>query len=294
MMRIATIGFFDGVHRGHLCLIRQLREQAERLGLQPMVVTFRNHPRQIVSPDFVPSLLTTPQEKRRLLEQAGVEVEMLAFTEELRTLTAREFMLWLHDALGVRALLMGYDHRFGHDGGTPAQYGEWGREVGVEVLMATELPEEHVSSSVCRRLLDAGQVSEAARLLGHPYLLQGKVEGGHQIGREMGFPTANVVTEFGKLLPLSGVYAVWVTLDDESRWPGMLNIGHRPTFDNGKALTIEVNLLGFTGDLYDRTITLEFVEHLRAEQRFASREALMAQLRSDEMQVRAVLTRSED
>ena len=322
---VATIGFFDGVHRGHEFLIASLpalpqggeglatlegwregdrREKGEEgpfadvrngeagKAWRRMIVTFAEHPRSVLQCDYVPELLTTPDEKVSLLKATGVDdVEMLHFTPEMSRLTAKQFMEQvLRDRLGVKVLVMGYDHRFGHGGGSLEDYQRWGREVGIEVVKALPLAEENVSSSVIRRLLKEGKVDEAARLLGHAYTLQGRVVSGQQIGHKLGFPTANLQPAAHKLVPCRGVYAVWADVEGGGRYRGMLNIGERPTIDDSTRVTIEVNLLDFEGDLYGRDVTLRFVRRLREEQRFKSREALVAQIQEDEQQVRTLLT----
>ncbi len=281
-MFVATIGFFDGVHLGHQCLIGQLCNRARVLGLQCMVVSFDNHPREVVQADYVPQLLTLSEEKERLLRATGVDdVTMLHFTREMSLLSSQDFMLMLRERYGVGALLMGYDHRFGHDGGTFEEYVQRGRAVGVKVLPASELEGEHVSSRVIRQLLADGDVVAAGRMLSRPYSAEAEVAHGYAVGRTLGFPTANLVWPAQKLLPKGGVYAVRVTLQDGTQWRGMLNIGNRPTIDNGRATSVEVHLLDFQGDLYGQRIGVEFVARIRSEQRFDSREALAAQLRRD-------------
>lgn len=290
--RIASIGFFDGVHRGHLHLIRQLKEEARRRGMASLLVTFDRHPRTVVTPDFVPSLLTTLDEKLQLLRETEVDdIVVLPFTPELSQQSAKAFMdQVLHERLDVRALLLGYDHRFGHGGGTWEDYLQWGQETGIEVVRAEELPGAHVSSSQCRRLLMAGDVSAGSEMLGHPYSIAGKVVYGHQVGHELGFPTANIEFDAEKLLPAHGAYAVWVMLPDGTRHAGMLNIGNRPTIDNGSAVSVEVNLLHYDGNLYGQRITVEFVGRLREEQRFSSREELSRQLQKDKEMTEQILS----
>lgn len=288
---VASIGFFDGVHRGHHFLIEQVEDEAQKRGMDPLLITFARHPREVLQSDYMPQLLTSPQEKLQLLRQAGLKrVEILDFTQQMSQLTAREFMQHiLHDQLGVKVLVMGYDHRFGKDGGSPEDYVRWGEETDIEIIRAKELPETYVSSSECRRRLREGDVEGASLLLGHPYLLMGRVGKGRHIGTGLGFPTANVVPEHGKVLPRNGVYAVWVKWADGTRLKGMLNIGKRPTLDNGEDTSIEVNILGFNGDIYDETIQLEFVKRLRDEQKFSSLEELQNQLWQDQEKVLEIL-----
>ena len=288
---VATIGFFDGVHRGHVCLIEQLQEVAKERDLKSLLVTFDRHPRTVVSPGHVPTLLTTLEEKEQLLRKTGVdEIAVLPFTQELSRLTAREFMEQvLKKELNVCVLVLGYDHAFGHGGGSWNDYVCWGEETGIEVVRAHEFETLMVSSSKCRRLLEQGNVEGAAEMLGRWYSLSGEVVKGFHVGHELGFPTANLQPDAEKLLPAHGAYAVWCSLEDGTRLGGMLNIGNRPTIGNGEAVSVEVNLLDYDGNLYGHHITLEFVGRLREEQRFASRDELIRQLEQDEKQARKKL-----
>lgn len=289
--RVASIGFFDGVHRGHLCLIEQLCQEAQRRDMSSLLVTFDRHPRTIVSPDHVPTLLTTLEEKEHLLRQTGVdEITILPFTKELSLLSARDFMEQvLLRELDVRALVLGYDHAFGHGGGAFADYVRWGQEIGIDVVRAHELESLMVSSSKCRKRLEQGDVEAAGEMLGRAYTLGGTVVRGFHIGRELGFPTANLKPDEEKLIPAHGAYAVWAVLSNGERRGAMLNIGNRPTIGNGETVSIEVNIFDYDGDLYGQRLTLEFVSRLREEQRFATREELSAQLAADETSARKIL-----
>ena len=288
---IATIGFFDGVHKGHLCLIEQLQKNSRALGLDSLIVTFDRHPRQVLCSDYVPSLLSTLDEKVALLRQTGVdEVRVLSFTPEMASMDARTFMRdVLVGELNVGALLMGYDHRFGHDGGSFTDYCMWGKELGIDVLLATEFPDSKVSSSVIRKRLSEGDVSAACELLGRPYQLRGVVVGGHHIGHTIGYPTANLSLPEEKLVPLCGVYAVRVLLPNGRESGGMLCIGSRPTMNNGENISVEVNIFDFSGYIYNKEIMLEFVSRLRDQQAFASVDFLCRQLAVDEKNARMAL-----
>lgn len=281
--RIATIGFFDGVHLGHRYLIGQVLDAAHRHEAESLVVTMYPHPQAIVNPGFQPQLLTTLDEKMCLLHEAGIDhVEVLRFDSAMSRLSAYDFMdQILHQKLGVDILAMGYDHRFGRGGGTADQYQEWGSAVGIEMLHMNPLPGEHISSSAIRKLLMKGDVAMASRLLGRPYELCGNVVDGYKVGRKIGFPTANLQPESEKLIPATGVYAVWVMLPDGQRCKGMLNIGNRPTLANGDGISIEVHLLRFDGDLYNQPLKLLFVSRVRDERCFGSLEELQSQLRQD-------------
>ena len=278
-----TIGFFDGVHRGHRYLLEQLEKLAAERGLSAVAVTFDRHPKEVVSADFAPSLLTLQSEKLTLLSESFKgEVVVLPFTRELSTLTAKDFMQSvLQEKLNAKLLLMGYNHRFGHGGGTLEEYVRWGEETGIQVEMASALEGEKVSSSRIRKLIDAGNVVDANRLLVYPYFMDGKITRGKQIGRQIGFPTANLSLPSEKLLPACGVYAVWVALQDGTRRGGMLCIGHRPTLETNGEVSIEVHIFDFEGDLYGEQIRIEFIDRLREEHHFQSLAELQQQLRKD-------------
>lgn len=286
-----TIGFFDGVHRGHRYLLQQLEEMASDEGLSAVAVTFDRHPKEVVSKDFSPLLLTTQIEKLSLLSQFFKgEIVVLPFTLELSSLTAKEFMQSvLREKLNTEVLLMGYNHRFGHGGGTMEDYMNWGSEMGIEVRMAKALEGEKVSSSRIRNLITEGDVEKANTLLGYRYFMTGSIVEGKQIGRQIGFPTANLSLPERKLLPACGVYAVEVEMTDGTRRGGMLCIGHRPTVEANGELSIEVHIFDFKGNLYGKEIRLEFIGRLREERRFSSLEELQQQLRKDAVAVQKLI-----
>ena len=292
MKYVATIGSFDGVHRGHQCLLQQVRSLADERGLKAMAITFAVSPKQVLGSNDV-VLLNSAEERLTLLRQTGMdEVPMLEFTHEMAAMSARDFMSQvLREQLGVQVLVIGYDHRFGR-GRTDGfdDYVRYGHELGIEVVRGEACVErgEAVSSTRIRTCIAEGRVSEASHLLGYNYKLCGTVVGGYKVGRKMGFPTANIhVKEGEKMLPADGVYAVFVRIDadGESKHVGMLNIGHRPTVNNGRERSIEVHILDFEGDLYGKSLCVEFVERLREERTFDSLDALMAQLESDKERV---------
>ena len=289
---VATIGFFDGVHRGHQCLVSQVCRLAHERCCPSLVITFDKHPRQVLHADYIPQLLSTLTEKKALLNASGIDrLEVLPFTVELSRLTALQFMQQvLRDQLQVKTLVMGYDHRFGCGGGEFADYVEWGRQTGIDVVLAHELEGVKVSSSRIRRFLAEGDVRQANTLLGYQYALQGVVVSGHQVGRHIGFPTANLKVQEDKLLPAQGVYAVRVTIEDEATYGGMLCIGHRPTLNNGDELSVEANLFDFSGDLSGKKVKLMLVDRLRDEQSFPSVQALQQQLEQDAAHARRALS----
>lgn len=285
---VATIGFFDGVHTGHRHLISQVQAAARAAGFQSMVITFDRHPREVLSAGNSPFLLTTLDEKLRLLASTGIDVvTVLPFSHELAALSARDFMRQvLSDRLGVRKLVIGYDNRFGHNRTEGFDdYVIYGRKMDMEVIRAEEMRVSGtpVSSSVIRSLLADGAVDKSARLLGRPYELSGQVVHGFEEGRKIGFPTANLQLQEPLLLvPKSGVYAVEV--GEGQGQLGMLNIGTRPTFE-GHEQTIEVHVFNFSGDLYDRMLRVRFLRRIRDERPFSSPEALRQQLEHDREQI---------
>ncbi len=290
---IATIGSFDGVHRGHRFLFSILCEQARSRGMKSAVVSFHEHPQHVLRPVASKLPLLTPgDEKLALFEELGCDhAIMLHFTSELAALSAREFMRLLHDRYGVTVLLAGYNHHFGHQADiTPDEYAEQGRQVGVEVTRAPEFQAPlglKVSSSAIRRLLQGGDVAQAASLLGRHYSISGTVTSGQHIGTGLGFPTANVGSLSPlKLIPAHGAYAAVAITDDGLSFPAMVNIGTRPTVAQGDAtVSIEAHLIGFDADIYGRQLTLRFVERLRDEVRFSSVSRLVSQLESDRRRV---------
>lgn len=291
---VATIGMFDGVHLGHQAVIASLRAEAERKSLVPMVVTFSRHPRQVLHPDADVQLLMTPADKVAALEAAGADVVvMLDFDKALAAMTAREFIGFLHTRYNVRSLIVGYDHRFGHNRSEGFDdYVAYGAELGMEVIQTPEVPSElgHISSSVIRRLLLEGDVETANGMLSRRYSLTGTVVEGMHNGRRIGFPTANVDMENSTVLvPGNGVYAVSVMTPDGVRRRGMLNIGNRPTIGEGLQRTVEVNIFAFTGDLYGKRLRLELVALVRRERKMSGLAELQRQLLCDKEEIETIL-----
>ena len=275
MNRIATIGFFDGVHKGHQFLFTHLRALAQERGLAPLIVTFENHPRAVLESDYVPQLLTSCEEREKHLSQFG-EVLMLPFAE-VQPLTALEFMTRLRDEYQVSVLLMGYDHRFGSDRlKHPQDYRRVGEQCGIEVITLSEYVENewHVSSTEIRLALENGNIVLANELLGRPYSLRGRVIHGKALGRTIGFPTANIEPlDPLKVIPKSGVYLALVDTPMRDDTPSFVNI------DANKL--IEVHLPSFKGDLYDQILKIRFVRFLREERHFETLEELRAQIKED-------------
>ncbi|MDR1203097.1 MAG: bifunctional riboflavin kinase/FAD synthetase [Tannerellaceae bacterium] len=292
---VATIGFFDGVHLGHRFLIDNMIKIAKERNLPSAVITFSEHPRNVLQSDYQPQLLNSFEEKLAHLETTGVDYcIVLPFTPELANYPAKEFIhAVLFQKLHVKTLLIGYDHRFGR-GRTDGfqEYAGYGAACGMEVLEIARFIENEiaVSSSEARRLLLEGKVEEAGKLLTYPYQIKGSIINGHKVGRVLGFPTANIrVDEPFKILPGIGVYAVWVQLQDK-RYKGMLYIGNRPTLNNGDNITLEVNILDFSGDIYNNEITVSFIYFIRGNIRFNTLEELKTQLEKDRQIVSKRLT----
>ena len=279
---VATIGMFDGVHRGHQFVLQRVAEEARQRGLQSMAITFDK---------TGPQTLTPLDQKRLLLTKTGIDrIEVLTFNEALKQMTAREFMEQeLRDRLGVKVLLTGYDNRFGHNRTEGFEdYVRYGQELGIEVL---QLPQEgEISSSIIRQLVIDGDIHQANELLGNPYTILGSVEHGEHIGTKLGYPTANLVlVDKCQLIPAAGVYAVKIRLENSVEWKhGMMNIGMRPTFD-GQHQTLEVNVFRLKENLYGQQLQVAFIERLRGEQRFDSIEALKSQLREDAIEAERIL-----
>lgn len=297
---VATIGFFDGVHRGHRYLIEQVREAAAARGLASSVITFPMHPRKVMQSDYHPELLTTCDEKVTLLAQTGIDsCIMLDFTPEVARLSAKEFMSILKEQYRIQALVIGHDHRFGHNRSEGFEdYVRYGQALGMEILLARaytykrEVAETEVtiSSSVIRRLLQEGNVSEAAEYLGYDFFLEGTVVGGYHVGRKIGFPTANLrVTDPDKMIPADGVYAVHVFLEGK-KYGGMLSIGYRPTLDNGPDRSIEVHIFHFNADIYNQPMRISFVRRTRPELKFNSMDELIERLHLDEAEIKGILS----
>ncbi|MGN0202686.1 MAG: riboflavin biosynthesis protein RibF [Candidatus Cryptobacteroides sp.] len=284
-MVIAT-GFFDGVHLGHRLVISQLVSQAEKMGRESMVITFWPHPRNVLQKDArVLRLLTTLEEKKRLLYEMGVgRVEVLPFTKEFSALTTREYFRdVIVGRFGGEAVLLGYDNRVGSDNLSPDRIEAVAREEGLEVIRTEAVKSDTVtiSSTRIRSALSAGDVESAAGMLGYGYSLLGVVVAGNQLGRKIGFPTANIqLYEPLKIVPASGVYEVEVETIGK-RFKGMCNIGCRPTVSTGSALTIETNVFGLDEDIYGLDLRLTFVRRIREEIKFDSLDALKRQLALD-------------
>ena len=284
--KVIALGFFDGVHRGHAALLRRTVQRARELGVRSAAFTFDRSPREFVTGVPVP-LLTDVEERVDLIRSLyGVsEVIVAPFDRDMMTMSWRDFLDGLlvgeHHAVH---LVAGHDYRFGHrNEGTPALLREYcaSHGLGCDIVEKVTLHGVTVSSTYIRTLVESGDVSRAAEYLGHPYALRGTVAHGQCIGTRRLFPTANLLPDGAHILPAHGVYATRVRLDDGSVYPGVTNVGVRPTVSEDGRVTVETHLVGFSGDLYGRAVRVEFLAWLRPEQRYPSTEALHAQIERD-------------
>jgi riboflavin kinase/FMN adenylyltransferase len=301
MMKVATIGFFDGVHKGHQFLLHQVMEEAKKVGGTAACITFDCPPKKVIAPLQLTQgggldikQLTTLSEKIQLLHEVGIEdVKVLHFTPEMARMTAYDFMnKVLKQTMDVGVLVIGYDHRFGHNREEGFEdYVRYGEKLGIRVVQAQAYEEDFItiSSSLIRETLLQGRIADSRKLLGYDYFIDGVVVNGFKVGRKLGYPTANIEVPTEKLIPCDGVYVVKAELEGRM-FGGMLNIGWRPTF-NGNRRTIEVNLFDFDGNIYSEHITLRFIDFLRPEQKFESPEALIRQLAIDEQKAKEVLNK---
>ncbi len=292
--RVVAIGNFDGVHLGHRSLLRLAVDKALEQGVRSAVLTFRPHPLKLLFPDRRVFLITSEERKARLIAECGIDDLVVArFDHRFADLSAEAFVSEvLVEHLGAAAVVVGENYAFGRNReGNIERLRQFGREYGFAVLVAPacRLDGELVSSTKIREAIMQGEIERAARFLGRPCAIVGRVVKGKSRGRELGFPTANLVSEI-ELYPREGVYAVWVEFDGK-RYPGVVNIGHNPTFgDTG--LTVEAHILDFDGDLYDRELKIIFVEYLRSERKCSSLEELCRLIAADVAKARKILARS--
>lgn len=283
---VVTTGTFDGVHIGHQKLIKSLKNTASKIQGETVVVTFYPHPRMVLYPDdHELKLLTTQQEKIELLERFGIDhLVVIPFTKKFSRLTSLEFVRdIIANKIGTKKLVIGYNHHFGRNReGSFKHLKEFGPVYGFEVkeIPAIDLDNIEISSTKIREALGKGDVRIANAYLGYEYSLRGKVIKGKQLGKELGYPTANIeVADKYKLIPADGIYAVTV-IHDHTSYKGMMSIGFNPTVD-GKKRTIEVNIFDFDKEIYGQEIRVNFREWLRKEKKFADLEKLKKQLAAD-------------
>jgi riboflavin kinase/FMN adenylyltransferase len=289
---VVSVGTFDGVHLAHQQLLKEVVSRAQARKGRSVVLTFDPHPKEVLTGKPMP-LLTTIEERQQICEQLGIDVfYRIGFTYEFSRLTSREFYLrYVVQGFGVSEVVEGYDHHFGRDReGSVEELLKLGREFefSVAALKPVYVDEEIVSSSQIRQHLLQGKVDRALRLLGRPYAVSGTVVRGDARGRELGYPTANLQLTHHKLVPEDGIYFAQVDVGSESRH-GMVSIGVRPTFFDQGQRTVEVHLLDFDGDLYGKTLNVQFLRRLREERKFESAQQLIDQMHLDEQHSRALM-----
>ena len=284
-----TIGSFDGVHLGHQDVIRRTVAAAAEAHAAPALITFEPHPRCVLDPANCPQSITTLQEKLALLEASGVgDAIVLRFDRDLAGKSPQEFVDMLGEAMDIRGWVIGFDFAFGNQRKGNAA---WLREHGFEVAVVPpfEFEDKALHSSDIRRFINTGDVREANRLLGREYAMAGPVEMGDQVGRRLGFPTANIAVEANKLVPALGAYAGRVIALDRE-FVAALSVGYRPTF-GGTQLRVEAFVLDFEGDLYQKRIEMRFIEYLHPDIKFESPADLVVQLKKDVADTRKIVGR---
>jgi riboflavin kinase/FMN adenylyltransferase len=298
-----TIGNFDGIHLGHQCLLHETYEMALALHCKPVLVTFLPHTLAIVRPQIEPRYLTTLAEKLALAKAYGgiSDSIIITFTPEVAAMSADAFMNELLRRFSIQGIVVGADFNLGRNRMGDIQFlKNYGQKhvIKVHAVALAEAETVRISSTRIRTLLTEGKISAANKLLGHPVIVSGIVQHGEKRGRQIGFPTANLRPDANKLLPADGVYAAYVHIQNAQEsdlqlasavYKCVVNIGVRPTF-NGKERLVEIHLLDTNLDLYDKLLTVEFIEHLRSEQRFSSIEALKAQIVTDVQKAHHILT----
>jgi len=291
---IVTIGTFDGVHQGHRQIIAGIKELAKQTGGETVILTFFPHPRMIIHPeDQTLKLITTIHERAALLEQLGVDHLIITpfsrdFSNQLPEAYIRDILV---NKIGTRKIIIGYDHRFGKDRqGGLADLQQAGPVYGFEVIEIPEQDIDHVavSSTRIREALLRSDIEQANNFLGYPFFITGKVIRGNQIGRQIGYPTANLLVEEGyKIIPADGIFASTVEIAGQT-YQGMSYIGHRPTI-NGMTRNIEVNIFDFNQDIYNQTVKMNFIHFVRHDVKFSSLEGLKEQLAQDRLDVLKLL-----
>ncbi len=291
---VVTTGTYDGVHLGHKTIIKHLKNIAKKNNGETVVLTFHPHPRMVLQENSDIKLLGTIDERINSLEEAGIDhLIIIPFTKEFSRISSLEFVRdILVNQVGTKKLVIGYDHHFGRNReGSFEHLVEFGPMYGFEVeeIPAIDVKDVNVSSTKIREALAEGDISKAKEYLGRNYSLSGIVVAGEQIGRQMGFPTANIkIKESIKLIPEIGVYAVKV-FHNENQHNGMLNIGYRPTIGNQNELSIEVNLFDFNANLYDEELKIEFISKIRNEKQFKDVGQLKEQLERDLINCKKIL-----
>ncbi len=285
----ATIGFFDGVHQGHRYLINGLIQKAKEKDNKAVVVTFAKHPKEVLDENLTQEVITTLDEKIELFEDCGVDAcFVLDFSKKMSQLSAFEFIkTFLKEKLKVSDWLIGYDHRIGHNRNENfTDYQRYAKALGIRATQLNQLigkENKKISSSTIRKALREGDITVANQMLTYPFFFSGRVVDGFKIGRTVGFPTANLELERGKILLGRGVYAVKVEYQGNS-YKGMMNVGVRPTLSDEQIKTVEVYILDFNQDIYNRHLRVEVFQKIRNEKKFNSIEELKEQLKKDKQE----------
>lgn len=287
---VVVLGMFDGVHRGHQALLMRGGELAQEMGFPLAVCCFEPHPLRVLAPEKAPPLLMTLPEKARVMQSFGVDTLCITTFDRGRAAQEPEdFMAELVEIYAPVVVVCGFNFTFGRGGaGNGKLLREYGRKHGFRTVIVPEviIDGETVSSTRIRRLLASGEIPVVNRLQGHAYTLSGRVENGKQLGRTMGFPTANVAISRHKALPAFGVYACWLEKADGAYHPAVVNVGRHPTLPEG-AVTVEAHVLDGHPELYGQHVRLSFLKHQRPEIRFEDVEALKAQMTRDAEDARA-------
>ena len=291
---VLTVGFFDGVHKGHKAILNEVVTHATKAGGESVLLTFEPHPRKLLYPDQNLGIITPLQQKLQLITEAGIQnIVVVPFTKEFANLSAAQYIEdFLVGLFTPHSIVLGYDHRFGHDRkGDIHLLKEYAPTCNYEVIEISEqlINEAAVSSTKIRIAVSEGKVADAATMLERPYSLTGSVGHGKKLGRTIGYPTANLQpTDKDQLIPAIDIYAVLIK-HDGTTYKGMLSIGHNPTVTDTKDVKIEVNIFDFDKDIYDQQIELLFIAHMRGEEKFDSLESLKEQLAKDKVMAVQIL-----
>jgi riboflavin kinase/FMN adenylyltransferase len=293
---VLTIGMFDGVHLGHQEILKSIQSYANQHDLETALLTFEPHPRLFLNPNDDFKLLTLVDEKIEYLSQTDLDYLLIQnFNEEFRNLTSEEFIEYLIQNINLHTLFVGFNHQFGKNrDGDFKKLQSLASKYHFKVIQIEEIIVEDtnkVSSTSIRNLIETGKIKVANHLLGRTYELSGKVIQGEQLGRKLGFPTANIDVDSLKCIPKNGVYAVRVIIGGKNYF-GMMNIGVRPTINNNNK-QIEVHIFDFSETIYSKNITVQFIDFIRDEQKFASLEDLITQIKKDEEEVNLIIKNFE-
>lgn len=295
---VCTIGMFDGLHLGHRCLIDSLKQEAERRSAATAVVTFRDHPQNVLHKGNLKWICTLDDRIKSLSEQGIDYLILMDFKPQLASLSSSQFMAMLNKEYGMRALVVGFNHHFGHNRSDGfLQYQEQGATIGIDVVQAKEYTGElaPVSSSLIRRLIAEGEVEAANQRLYHPFCIAGIVIHGEKNGRKIGFPTANIGEYSPQIvMPQNGVYAAYASVEGGTLLPAMANIGTRPTINHSGKVSVEVNIFDFDSDIYDRPFSVYLLKRLRPENHYPSLEALKDQLIADRENTKEYLSTAKE